>query len=97
MLGVLNTTCKWQQNVVDIGFFPEDDLSTPTYIQCAKSTESKFIQTDKGLIKKDIKYFILHTDQVKTGDFIDDLKVSVTPVLDLSGSIQWYKAVVVDG
>lgn len=97
MLGVLNATCKWQQNTESTSFFPEDVLSTPVYIPCAKSTESKFIQTDKGLIKKDIKYFILHTDEVNTGDFLDDLKVSVTPILDLAGTVQWYKAVVVDG
>ena len=96
MLGILNDTCVWKQQIKNSNT-PFVQSVVSELIPCTKGIDTKLVLTDVGYMKIDVQYFILHTDVVKDGDLLDDKQVVVQVLKDLSGTVQGYKAVVCNG
>ena len=95
MVGVLNDTCVWEQKQQTTSKYPETTTSEPLTLPCFKGLDKKLTQTELGLVKEEVQYFLLHTEVVKDGDLLDSEVVAVQPLKDFAGTIQAYKAVVV--
>lgn len=95
MLGVLNTSCKWEK-ALERNKYNEISYAAPVVIPCAINKEPRLTITDTGLLKTEDTYYVLHTP-VSDDDLIDGVRVAVTPILSHSGELLWYKAVTLNG
>lgn len=96
MLGILNTTCVWKKNL-GVNAYNEPSYAEPITLPCAIYHDTKLKQTDVGLVKLDEKYYVLHTNMVSDKDLLNGEEVAVETVRSLSGSVLYYRAVVLNG
>ena len=96
MIGVLNSTCKWQKKTTNK--YNETIISTPpTILPCTAGQDLKLKRTEAGLESFNEVYYILHSVGVQTGDLINGQEVAVSEIKDLGGRTAYYKAVVLNG